>query len=611
MTSDAEFVDAATPLEPEPLRRPPRRRLKLALRWGFLLAVLVFAVIAVRDQYAEVREGVRQLSAGSLVAALLVIEASLWLSMLSWRRLLADLGSPLPLGAAARIFFVGQLGKYLPGSLWPVLAQMELARDHHVPRTRTATAALVAIGLGLVGTLLVAGVLLPFAVRDTGWRLALLAGLAVSLVVASPPVLNRLLALGLRLLRRPPLESPFSGRGLGVALGYAAAGWVLQGVGVYALALSLTGPTGRLLALCVGGYAVASAAGIVVLIAPAGLGVREPALVAALAGVVPTGGALVVALVVRLLVTIADLGTGALLAIIPRPGRAAPPGGTPPSTVAAMLPGDPNGGAGAAPPSAAAPGGRALELAKRAAEHALLARVGAQRFLERRRPRPRPAPQPPTDVLGSTAQWRSAVAEARRLRLPLHRDRPKNWDALGAVSVLLSTVGLDEAVLDAGSARYSPVLPWLRLYGYERLSGINLEFGAPVHRQGVEFRHGDVTATGLPAASLGAVTCLSVIEHGVPVEAFLTESARVLRPGGVLVLSTDYDSNPPDTSGKTAYGTDVHIFSPEQVRSLVEAAARAGLQLSGELRLDHAQRPVHWRRQGLDYTFIRLTFTRS
>ena len=37
-------------------------------------------------------------------------------------------------------------------------------------------------------------------------------------------------------------------------------------------------------------------------------------------------------------------------------------------------------------------------------------------------------------------------------------------------------------VMDAGSARYSPVLPWLRLYGLGSapgsLLGINLEFGA-------------------------------------------------------------------------------------------------------------------------------------
>ncbi|WP_432486808.1 glycosyltransferase [Kineococcus sp. SYSU DK018] len=280
--------------------------------------------------------------------------------------------------------------------------------------------------------------------------------------------------------------------------------------------------------------------------------------------------------------------------------------------------------------AAAPPGGRALALAKRGAEHALWARVGVQRRLGERLaarelaapPARRPVPSgvPRTGVLQDAAEVADAVAQAKRLRLPPHPDSPKNWDALGAVAAVLTLAddgSRSARVLDAGSARYSPVLPWLRLYGFgaERgaLAGINLEFGAPVHRDGVEFRHGDVTDTGLPDGSLDAVTCMSVIEHGVPVAAFLAETARVLRPGGVLCLSTDYDADPPDTTGITAYGAPVRIFSPADVRELVAQADAVGLGLVGELTdevLAHPQRPVHWARTGLDYTFVLLTFRR-
>jgi SAM-dependent methyltransferase len=260
--------------------------------------------------------------------------------------------------------------------------------------------------------------------------------------------------------------------------------------------------------------------------------------------------------------------------------------------------------------SGAAPGGLTLDVAKRVAERVLWGRVRLDRL--RGKPRAAPSPQPPTCVLRTFKEWQDATDEARRLRLPLHHDRPKNWDALGAIAAVLATTKPQELVLDAGSARYSPVLPWLRLYGYTNLTGINLEFGRPVKREGVVFRYGDVTDTGLAEGSVGAITCMSVIEHGVPVEGFLRESARILRPGGVLVISTDFDAEPPDTTGKIAYGTPVHIFSPAEIRSLVEQAARFGLRLSGELGdLQHPVRPVHWRRQELDYTFIRLTFERA
>ena len=277
------------------------------------------------------------------------------------------------------------------------------------------------------------------------------------------------------------------------------------------------------------------------------------------------------------------------------------------------------------PQVAAPPGGRLLAVAKRGAEHLLWGRVAVQRRVEAAQgyaaTRPVPVSVPPTGVLQSTAMADAAVAEAKRLRLPPHRDRPKNWDALGAVGAVLSLAddgSRSARVMDAGSARYSPVLPWLRLYGLggapASLLGINLEFGAQVTRDGVVFRHGDVTATGLPDGSLDAITCMSVIEHGVPVEAFLKESARVLRPGGILCVSTDYDQEPPDTQGRTAYGSEVHIFSPEDIRGVVAAAEDAGLELVGDLStsdaLAHEQRPVHWDRVGLDYTFILLTFRR-
>lgn len=260
-----------------------------------------------------------------------------------------------------------------------------------------------------------------------------------------------------------------------------------------------------------------------------------------------------------------------------------------------------------------APGNTLREVAKWGAEQLLWQRVAAGRTADRlwHRERRRPAPLPPTDVLATRADWQQACTQLRQLRLPLHHDRPKNWDALRAVSFVLDNVAPTGAVLDAGCARYSTVLPILALYGFSDLIGNNLEWRRESRHGPVRLVPGDITATDFPSRRFDAITCLSVIEHGVPVKAFFVEAARLLRPSGVLFVSTDYDQDPPDTSGKTAYGQPVHVFSPDGLRAVVAAANDAGLSLVGELRLEHAERPVSWPRVGIRYTFASLGFRKA
>lgn len=261
---------------------------------------------------------------------------------------------------------------------------------------------------------------------------------------------------------------------------------------------------------------------------------------------------------------------------------------------------------------AAPPGGKMMQVAKIAAEQVLWGRVRLQSGWATKRGaiRPLPAPATPTAVLRTEAEYRESIGECRRLGLPLHPDAPKNWDALGAVSVILNDLGKEARVLDAGAARYSPVLPWLSLYGVDNLVGNNLEFTRTVHHGRTRYEPGDITHLSYSSGAFDAVTCMSVIEHGVLAEAFFSEMQRVIRSGGLLVVSTDYSQESVDTAGKYVYGVAVKIFDPDGVQSLVSLAEDHDFELVGPLRLEHEQSPVFWRRTGLCFTFIRLTFRR-
>jgi SAM-dependent methyltransferase len=214
-------------------------------------------------------------------------------------------------------------------------------------------------------------------------------------------------------------------------------------------------------------------------------------------------------------------------------------------------------------------------------------------------------------VLLSREQVDAAVEQVKRLGLPAMSDRPKNWDSLAALDVVLERTSRRARVLDAGSEKYSMILPWLSMYGYRHLVGCNLVFQRPARMGAIRYEYGDVTATRYADASFDAVTCLSVVEHGVDLGAYFAEMARILKPGGVLVTSTDYWETPLDTGGRTAYGVPIHVFDAAEIRQAFELARGFGFEPLSPIDLAAREKVVEWKPHGLAYTFLVFSMVRA
>ncbi|MDO5741187.1 MAG: lysylphosphatidylglycerol synthase domain-containing protein [Ornithinimicrobium sp.] len=293
------------------------------LRRGFLLLAVAAAVIAVVLERDAVGQALAATSWGWVALALVLSLGATGFATMSWRDISAGLGAPLGIRAAGVIYLVGQVGKYLPGGVWNLVASAELGRDHGIARRRTVGTLLVAVLVSAAMAGLLALVLLPGSLGTVlepyGW-LVVLAPLAVVAVV--PAVLNYALTMLLRVTRREPLPERIGLAPVVSASVWSLLSWAAVGLQVYVLALAVGADAGMsLLRLSVGGYALAWIVGFVLVFLPAGVGAREAMLALALTPVLGTGGMLVVVVLSRLLVTVADLVAAGLALLVNRAAR--------------------------------------------------------------------------------------------------------------------------------------------------------------------------------------------------------------------------------------------------------------------------------------------------
>lgn len=286
-------------------------RLGSALFLVGLVAVAVAARSALADAVNEIgraRIGLLAAAFAALVAGRGVVAVASWTMV---ARRLAGVGT-----RPAALAWLGSLvGKYIPGGIWqPVGAIDRLRRSG----ARTADAASVVVmdaATSIVAGLAVGLVAVPGLVRsDRGTAAWLLLGLP-ALLLLHPKVF----ALAFRAVYRlrggdAPTEVP-RGSLVAAAVVLQAIGWVLAGVSLSLVLSSVGGPARP--AFVVPAAALSWAAGLLVLIAPAGLGVREVVLLALLSTITTRDVALAAAVLSRGLFVLLDVG-GTVIAVAMR-----------------------------------------------------------------------------------------------------------------------------------------------------------------------------------------------------------------------------------------------------------------------------------------------------
>jgi glycosyltransferase 2 family protein len=280
---------------------------------GALLAIVaaVFVGRALVREWDEVRSSLSDASPAWMVVALVLAAAGMTAIAVPWRRALRLLGGDLSWPHTVARYYLGEIGKYVPGGVWPVLGRGELARRAGVGRA----AAYSSVALSLVTLYLAAMFLavlgLPAMIGDgSGGYVWVLVLLPLGVVGVHHAVLERVRGLGERALRRPIATTIPRWKDTLTLMAMYVPAWLFVGTATWAVARGL----GQDVAwIDVAPAAVLSwVVGFVLVPVPGGVGVREAAFVAAVSGM-DSGVAAAVAVVARAMFVLVDT-LGALLA---------------------------------------------------------------------------------------------------------------------------------------------------------------------------------------------------------------------------------------------------------------------------------------------------------
>jgi uncharacterized membrane protein YbhN (UPF0104 family) len=278
-------------------------------RITFLVACAAFLIVGFRGHGPEIAAALTQVSVSGLVLAVIATLAGLAAAAAVWVRVTADFGMQIPVRESASIYFVGQLGKYIPGSVWSIGAQAQMASAFQAKPRVGAGAGLVTLGYFVASGALVGTTLATLGFVDVPWPRALSAVATLALAASlTPPVIQR----AAKIAAGVPLPLTWSRSAGHLALcGLLWSAWsvgVVAPFGDYEHVVTAAGAFG----VC---YAV---------LAPAGLGAREALLIALLAPTTSVAHAAAVALISRLVHATSDVVAAVATWTWARSSRSAP-----------------------------------------------------------------------------------------------------------------------------------------------------------------------------------------------------------------------------------------------------------------------------------------------
>lgn len=304
---------------PEKTRTPYLK----VLQWMIVITIFAFMGKMVWDNWNEVKGGPFTLKSFTLLWATLIFIFSYFIQIWAWYLITLKLGIAISFRETVASWFYSQSGKYLPGKVWLLLSRFYF----YASKGKSKKAISVALYLEIVSVVMAAGFifmasLILFrevqAFHTEGWVGWLVLLFLLAFIFLHPRVLQKILSWILVLFHKEPIALSISYLDILWILSVSIISWIIGGIGFYLFVESIFPvPLSNILFLA-GALAFSSILGLVAIFAPAGLGVREGALVYLLSYVMPGSVAVIISILTRIWMTFIEIGLIGVVYLIGR-----------------------------------------------------------------------------------------------------------------------------------------------------------------------------------------------------------------------------------------------------------------------------------------------------
>jgi uncharacterized membrane protein YbhN (UPF0104 family) len=255
--------------------------------WKTIQLVLTVAVVGFAGWYlwkqwtAATENGYRfDFQFGWLAAASVIILTTFAVLIETWRRVVVQLGSPLTFGAAARIWFVSNLGKYVPGRIWALTTMAMMAGEQGVPVGVVGASSVVLMASNVATGFAVVLMMSVGTVQRLAGSVAAVVAATVGLFVllfAAPYIATHWNRFAAR-FHKAQLTVSIPPTAILVAIVGTTLSWFLYGLAFMLFVRSIIGTSSAPYSAFVTANAASYLVGYLMIFAPAGIGFREMAM---------------------------------------------------------------------------------------------------------------------------------------------------------------------------------------------------------------------------------------------------------------------------------------------------------------------------------------------